>query len=83
MDSEQPKTEKIDEEDALLRLWQVIGDKRRGIPGLYPVSRSTWYQGIKNHIYPQGVKISPRCTAWRKSVIKKLIEQTKNKAASE
>ena len=41
---------------------------------LYPVSRSTWYQGIKLGKYPPPIKIGPRSSAWRLSDIYKLIE---------
>ncbi len=41
---------------------------------LYPVSRSTWYQGIKLGKYPPPIKIGPRSSAWRLSDINKLIE---------
>lgn len=41
---------------------------------LYPVSRSSWYQGIKAGKYPPPVKIGHRSSAWRLSDINKLIE---------
>ena len=36
-----------------LRLPQIIGDPRRGIPALIPVSRSTWWAGVKSGRYPK------------------------------
>jgi len=44
---------------------------------LFPVSRSNWWQGCKKQRYPQPVKLSPRCTAWRVSDIRALIERMK------
>lgn len=41
---------------------------------LFPVSRSSWYQGIKIGKYPAPVKIGPRSSAWRESDIKQLID---------
>ncbi len=35
-----------------LRLWQIIGCKKRGIEPLLPISRSTWYAGIASGKYP-------------------------------
>jgi len=64
-----------------LRLPQIVGDPKRGIPALFPVSKSTWFEGIKSGRYPAGVKLSERCTAWRVSDIMALIEQTKEVAA--
>lgn len=53
--------------DRFLRVNQVLE--------LFPVSRSRWWQGVKEGIYPQGVKLSPRTTAWRESEIMALIER--------
>jgi prophage regulatory protein len=41
---------------------------------LYPVSRASWYNGIKLGKYPPPIKIGPRSSAWRLSDINKLIE---------
>lgn len=40
----------------------------------FPVSKSTWWAGIKSGKYPQGLKLSSRVTAWRNSDIIALIE---------
>jgi predicted DNA-binding transcriptional regulator AlpA len=40
---------------------------------IYPVSRSTWWAGIKSGRFPAGVKLSKRTTAWRASDIHALI----------
>ena len=44
-----------------LRLKQVLD--------IYPVSRSTWYSGIKAGIYPKGERISARAVAWHEEDI--------------
>jgi predicted DNA-binding transcriptional regulator AlpA len=44
---------------------------------LYPVSKSTWWDGVKSGKFPQPVKLGPRCTAWRVQDIRELIEQVK------
>lgn len=41
---------------------------------VFPVGRSTWWAGVKSGKYPQPVKISPRCTAWKAEDIRALIE---------
>lgn len=41
---------------------------------VFPVGRSTWWAGVKGGKYPQPVKISPRCTAWKAEDIRALIE---------
>ena len=59
-----------------LRLPQIIGDPRRGIPALIPVSRSTWWAGVKSGRYPKPVKLGPRTTVWKAEDIATFIEQT-------
>lgn len=56
-----------------LRLPQIIGDKRHGIPPLVPVCKSQWWAGIKTGRYPKPVKLGPRTTAWRVEDIRALI----------
>jgi len=41
----------------------------------FPVGKTTWYAGIKKGIYPSGVKLSERVTAWRCEDLCALIEQ--------
>lgn len=55
--------------DGFLRLPQVLA--------LYPVSKASWWAGIRAGRYPAGVKLSPNTTAWRVSDIKALIEAAK------
>jgi len=58
-----------------LRLNQIVGNPKAGIPAIYPVSKSTWWAGVKSGRFPQPVKLSERCTAWRVEDIHALIEQ--------
>lgn len=57
------------------RLREVIGDAKKGIPGIIPVSRSVWYQGVKDGKYPKPVKLSERTSAWRSTDIHALAER--------
>jgi len=59
-----------------LRLAQIVGNKKAGILAIIPVSKSTWWAGVKSGRYPSPVKLSERCTAWRVEDIRDLIEQT-------
>ena len=43
--------------------------------GPIPVSRSTWWAGIKDGRYPKPVKLGPRITAWRVEDIRALISE--------
>lgn len=62
-------------ETGFIRLPQIIGDPDSDPPiePIFPVSRSTWWAGVKCGRYPKSVKLSPRCTAWRVSDIRDLI----------
>ncbi len=62
-------------EAGFLRVWQIVGDKKRDIPPLIPISRSSFLAGVKKGKYPAPVKLSPRCTAWKASDIRRLIEE--------
>lgn len=63
-------------ENGFLRVKQIIGDLKANppIPPIIPVSRSTWWQGVKDGIYPAPVKLSARVTVWRAEDIRRLIE---------
>jgi prophage regulatory protein len=52
---------------ALLRLPQVLA--------VVPVSKSSWYAGIKAGRYPRPVKLGLRISAWREEEIIALIER--------
>lgn len=63
-----------------LRLKQIIGDKQnQDSVALIPVSKSTWWAGVKNGRFPAPVKLTERTTAWKAEDILNLIEQIRQK----
>lgn len=60
-----------------LRLSHIIGNPKSIPPKLpiIPVSRSTWWAGVKSGRYPTPIKLSPRVTVWRAIDIAALIAQ--------
>lgn len=64
-------------ETGYLRLPQIIGDVQRGIPAVFPISKSAWWAGVRDGRYPASVKLGPRTTAWRVEDIIKLVEGAK------
>jgi prophage regulatory protein len=64
-------------ETGYLRLSQIIGNPKANppIPPILPISKSTWWQGVRIGRYPKPVKLGPRITAWRVSDIMALIEK--------
>jgi prophage regulatory protein len=63
MDNELPKT-------GFVRLPAIIAPH-----GPIPVSKSTWWAGIKAGRYPKPVKLGARITAWRVEDIRAFIER--------
>jgi predicted DNA-binding transcriptional regulator AlpA len=63
-------------ETGYLRLPQIIGNPKAvpPIPAIIPVSKSSFWAGVKSGRFPQPVKLGPRTTAWRVSDIRALIE---------
>jgi len=59
----------------LLRLPQVLQ--------LIPVSRSTWWAGVRSGRYPQPMKLGERATAWRADDIRALVSAGPSQAVQE
>jgi predicted DNA-binding transcriptional regulator AlpA len=64
-------------ETGFLRLRQIIGDAKRGIVPLIPVSKSVWWQGCRTGRFPKPVKLSRGVTCWRAEDVRALIEAAK------
>ena len=60
-----------------LRLSQIIGRPKANppVPGIIPVSASTWWAGVKSGKFPAPVKLSANVTAWKISDIRALMER--------
>jgi len=66
-------------ETGYLRINQIIGNPKANppIPAIIPVSKSTWWAGVKSGRYPQPVRtLGLRITAWSIESIRDLIKQT-------
>ena len=42
--------------------------------GPIPVSKSTWWQGVKDSRFPKPMKLGPRTTVWKAKDIRALFE---------
>lgn len=60
-----------------LRLRQIIGDPRAKppIPAIIPVSKSSWWDGVRTGRFPRAIKLGERTTVWRVEDIRALIQQ--------
>ena len=56
-------------ETGFVRLPQILS--------LIPISRSTWWAGIREGKFPQGIKLGSKTTVWRAEDIRNLIERSR------
>ena len=56
--------------DGFIRLPEILK--------LLPISKSSWWLGVKNGKYPKSVKLSERTTAWKNKDIKDLLDSFEN-----
>lgn len=64
-------------ETGYLRLAQILGDQNADppIPPLIPISRSSWFAGVKIGRFPKPLKIfGPRVAVYKVEDIRKLLE---------
>lgn len=66
-------------ESGFLRQKQILGDPNSTPPKppIIPVSKSTWWAGVKSGRFPSPVKLGPRTTAWPVEAIRALIAAAK------
>lgn len=64
----------LDKTQGFLRLKEVLQ--------LFPVSKSTWWNGVRLGHYPQPVKLATRVTAWRAADILTLIKKLSGESQS-
>jgi len=64
-DSKNPEIQELPQ-TGLLRIKQVLR--------FVPISRSSWWAGVKSGIYPQPLKLSERVTCWKAVDIRALVE---------
>ena len=57
-------------ETGFVRLRAILGPQ-----GPIPISKSTWWAGVRSGRYPRPIKLGPRLTAWRVEDIRALIEK--------
>jgi predicted DNA-binding transcriptional regulator AlpA len=60
----------------LLRLKQIIGDPKANPPieAIIPISKSSWWEGVKTGRYPKAIKLGANTTVWREDDVRRLID---------
>lgn len=61
----------------------VVFLRLRSVLERIPVSKSSWWSGIRAGRYPRPVKLGPRTSAWRRSDIDALCERLSGENGSE
>lgn len=59
---------------SLLRIDQIVGNPKKGIEGIIPVCKASWWNGVKAGRYPAPVKLGANTVAWRAADVLKLVE---------
>lgn len=69
-------------ETGYVRLSQIVGNPKSNppTPPIIPISKSTWWAGVKSGHYPSPVKLGPRITAWRVEDIRAFIAGERGEA---
>lgn len=66
-----------------IRLAQLIGNPKKGVAGILPVSRSVFYENLRSGRYKlTPVKLSERCTAYRVEEVRALLEALAEEAGA-
>ncbi|KAF1728144.1 AlpA family transcriptional regulator [Pseudoxanthomonas mexicana] len=58
------------------RVTDIVGDRKRGIPAIFPVSKSYWLKGVRAGKFPKPIRLSPGVVVWKGSDIDALIQRT-------
>lgn len=61
--------------DRLIRLPEIIGNKKTGEKGLLSIGATTWWMGVRAGRFPKPVKLGPRTTAWRESEVLEIVKR--------
>lgn len=62
-----PRAAALLQGEGFMRLPEVLA--------VFPVSKGTWWEGVRTGRFPASVKLGPRCTAWRVSDIRALVDR--------
>lgn len=50
--------------DARVRVKDICGSRKMGVPGLLPINKATWYAWVKAGRVPQGQLIGKNTRVW-------------------
>ena len=61
----------------LLWLKQIVGDPKSDPPiePIIPISKSSWWAGVKSGLYPKAIKLGANTTVWREDEVRALVDR--------
>ncbi len=71
----QNATQHNSDQTRFLKIYDIIGNRSKGIPPLLPICRTTFLQRVKDGTYPAPIKLGERSVAWRQSDILDLLDK--------
>lgn len=71
------ETDSSDEE--YLQVEEFLSYKKKGIKGILPYGRTTWYNGVRSGRFPEGIELSEKCVVWKKSAILQILKDAEKK----
>jgi len=63
-------------ETGFLRITHILGNSKTNTTPIIPVSKSTWWAGVKSGKFPKPLKLGANTTVWRVEDIQALIDQS-------
>lgn len=72
-------------EEGFVRVDRIVGNPKARPPviGCLPISRSTWWAGVKSGRFPKPIKLGARTTVWPVIEIRKLINDFNRRGITE
>ena len=70
-------------QEGFVRLPQIVGDPKAipPIPPLIPVSKSTWWAGVKSGRFPRSYKLGPGTTVWKAAEVRDYLVSVEQSAS--
>lgn len=59
---------------SFLRIWQIVGDKKKNIPAIVPMSRPTVWRLSRDGKFPKPYTLTPGVTAWKAEEVQAWID---------
>jgi prophage regulatory protein len=69
-----PTSQPVIPAEGLVRVSALLGDRRRGLPAILPISRSGLYAWIRDGRWPAPIRLGPKIIAWPAQQIRETLD---------